>query len=83
MSVYHHQPHAAQSTSSKKYGCNHERRLPEFSGLAELGIWRDMVQPYVYWCLDTPLAYFIGLYTNVPEGGLIDTEQRNWFWQGH
>jgi acid phosphatase type 7 len=38
-----------------------------------------MIQPYVYWCLDTPLAYFIGLYTNVPEGGLIDTEQRNWF----
>jgi hypothetical protein len=37
-----------------------------------------MFQPYVYWCLDTPLAYFIGLYTNVPEGGLIDTEQRNW-----
>ena len=27
-----------------------------------------MIQPYVYWCLDTPLAYFIGLYTNVPEG---------------
>ena len=38
-----------------------------------------MCQPYVYWCLLTPLAYFIGLYTNVPEGGQIDAEQREWF----
>src|SRR3954454_12590409 len=38
-----------------------------------------MIQPFVYWCLDTPLAYFIGLYTNVPEGGEIDDEQRRWF----
>ena len=54
-----------------------------FSGLAEWEISRDMVRPYVYWCLDKPLAYFIGLYTNVPEGGLIDTEQRNWFLARH
>jgi len=38
-----------------------------------------MCQPYAYWCLDTPLAYFIGLYTNVPEGGEIDDDQRQWF----
>lgn len=38
-----------------------------------------MIQPYAYWCLDTPLAYFIGLYTNVPEGGRIDDDQKEWF----
>ena len=36
-------------------------------------------QPYVYWALDSPFAYFIGLYTNVPEGGQIDSDQRRWF----
>jgi hypothetical protein len=29
-------------------------------------------QPYVYWRLDTPVARFIGLYTNVCNGGLLD-----------
>lgn len=38
-----------------------------------------MTQPWVYWTLDTPLATFIGLYTNVPEHGVIDDEQRAWF----
>jgi hypothetical protein len=38
-----------------------------------------MCQPYAYWSFDTPLAYFIGLYTNVPEGGRIDPDQREWF----
>jgi acid phosphatase type 7 len=37
-----------------------------------------MCQPYAYWCLDTPLAYFIGLYTNVPEGGHVDDAQKEW-----
>ncbi|MFL5173734.1 MAG: metallophosphoesterase family protein [Microvirga sp.] len=48
---------------------------PEASDTARMA----MIQPYVYWCLDTPLAYFIGLYTNVPEGGEIDADQRAWF----
>lgn len=37
-----------------------------------------MCQPYPYWILDTPLAYFIGLYTNVPEGGHLDGAQKAW-----
>ena len=40
-----------------------------------------MCQPYVYWSFDTPFAYFIGLYTNVPEYGHIDADQRDWFHQ--
>lgn len=31
-----------------------------------------MIQPYVYWRLDTPLAYIIGLYSNIANGGILD-----------
>ncbi len=31
-----------------------------------------MKQPYPYWLLETPLAYFIGLYTNVANAGQLD-----------
>jgi hypothetical protein len=37
-----------------------------------------MTQPNPYWTLETPLATIIGLYTNVPEGGLLDDKQRMW-----
>jgi predicted phosphodiesterase len=38
-----------------------------------------MTQPNVYWTLTTPLATIVGLYTNVPEGGAVRPEQREWF----
>ena len=38
-----------------------------------------MTQPNVYWTLDTPFATFVGLYTNVPEGGWLDNTQIAWF----
>lgn len=38
----------------------------------------EMVQPYVYWVLESPLATIIGLYTNVPEGGVIGPDQAAW-----
>ncbi|MBV9286321.1 MAG: metallophosphoesterase, partial [Hyphomicrobiales bacterium] len=34
--------------------------------------------PNVYWTLVTPLATIVGLYTNVPEGGSIDSTQQMW-----
>ena len=34
--------------------------------------------PNPYWTLDTPYATFIGMYTNVPEGGSIDSIQQQW-----
>jgi hypothetical protein len=34
--------------------------------------------PNVYWTLETPFATFVGLYTNVPEGGSIDSVQQQW-----
>ena len=33
---------------------------------------RQMAQPYIYWRLDTPYAYFIGLYSNIANGGILD-----------
>ena len=37
-----------------------------------------MTQPNVYWTLETPFVTFIGLYTNVPEGGWMDDDQIAW-----
>lgn len=34
--------------------------------------------PNVYWTLLTPFATIVGLYTNVPEGGSIDSVQQQW-----
>ena len=31
-----------------------------------------MIQPYVYWRFDTPLAYIVGLYSNIVNGGMLD-----------
>lgn len=38
-----------------------------------------MTQPGPYWTLKTPFARFIGLYSNVPEGGDIRSPQTDWF----
>lgn len=38
-----------------------------------------MHQPFFYWALKTPFATFIGLYSNVPEHGQLDDDQRAWF----
>jgi hypothetical protein len=38
-----------------------------------------MSQPNVYFTLDCPYATIIGLYTNVPEHGSIDSAQQQWF----
>jgi acid phosphatase type 7 len=37
-----------------------------------------MTQPNPYWTLETPLTTFIGLYTNVPNGGAVDDAQKAW-----
>ncbi len=38
-----------------------------------------MTQPNIYWTLETPFATFVGLYTNVLEGGWVSAEQIAWF----
>lgn len=40
-----------------------------------------MTQPNVFWTLRTPLVNFIGLYSNVPEGGDIRSPQKEWLVQ--
>jgi acid phosphatase type 7 len=45
-----------------------------------LEIPRDaMIQPNVYWTLDAPLVTIVGLYSNVPDGGVIKEDQFEWF----
>ncbi len=34
--------------------------------------------PNVYWTLETPYATIVGMYTNVPEGGSVDSVQQQW-----
>jgi predicted phosphodiesterase len=41
--------------------------------------YKSNTQPNVYWTLQTPLADFIGLYSNVPKFGTITPEQQDWF----
>jgi hypothetical protein len=33
---------------------------------------RQINQPYIYWSLDTPYSYIIGLYSNIANGGILD-----------
>ena len=37
-----------------------------------------MSQPNVYFVLDCPFVTIVGMYTNVPEGGSIDSVQQQW-----
>lgn len=37
-----------------------------------------MTQPNVYWTLVAPFVTFIGLYSNVPQGGQLDSTQVTW-----
>jgi len=38
-----------------------------------------MVQPNIYWTMQTPLATIIGLHSNVPKYGFIGEDQHKWF----
>jgi hypothetical protein len=38
-----------------------------------------MIQPNVYWTLNVPFVTIIGLYSNVPDGGVIKDDEFNWF----
>jgi calcineurin-like phosphoesterase family protein len=56
--------------------CDTVSRPVSFSGGSKRN---SMVQPNIYWTLETPLATIIGLHSNVPKFGVITNEQRNWF----
>jgi hypothetical protein len=58
-----------------RFFCAHSAKLLPEAG--ETGR-TTMTQPNVYWTLRTPLVNFIGLYSNVPEGGDIRKPQIDW-----
>jgi hypothetical protein len=59
-----------------KVFCDTKSRKIPLSGEAQR---TSMIQPNVYWTLQSPMANIIGLYTNVPSGGRIKADQRAWF----
>ncbi len=60
----------------KKYFCDDAQKIPTNTGN---NIHRKtMIQPNVYWTLETPVANIIGLYTNVPQFGIVKRDQEEW-----
>lgn len=55
--------------------CDTYRRKVSFSGGSDRP---SMVQPNVYWMLETPLARFIALYSNVTKHGTVYDDQYEW-----
>jgi hypothetical protein len=60
--------------------CDSRPRLPLSLRAIGMAFGRDtMTQPNCYWTLNTPLFTMIGLYTNVPSGGVVREPQISWF----
>ena len=56
---------------------DHAEILPEAGDTGRT----TMTQPNVFWTLLTPMVNFVGLYSNVPEGGDIRSPQIEWLTQ--
>lgn len=56
--------------------CDSRQRYVKFS---EGSSRKSMIQPNVYWTLNTPVATIIGLYGNVAKFGVITEDQKKWF----
>jgi 3',5'-cyclic AMP phosphodiesterase CpdA len=60
--------------------CDARARMPPSLRATGVDFGRDtMTQPNCYWTLKTPLFTIIGLYTNVPSGGVVKEPQTSWF----
>lgn len=71
------QPYKSLDAFMKVF-CDVEARPVSFSKEADR---KSLIQPNVYWTLETPLANILGLYGNVPKYGMITKEQRDWFYE--
>jgi len=56
--------------------CAKEQRVTPDAG--DINRW-PMAQPNCFWTLDAPFVTIIGLYSNVPDGGVIKQNQIDWF----
>jgi Icc-related predicted phosphoesterase len=60
--------------------CDSLPRVPPSLRAIGVDFGRDtMTQPNCYWTLNTPFFTLIGLYTNVPSGGVVREPQVSWF----
>jgi len=67
-----------QVSSLKSFTENFCAPIPQITPEAGDVSRHAMTQPNVYWTLQAPYATIIGLYTNVPEGGMLDQDQIDW-----
>jgi calcineurin-like phosphoesterase family protein len=58
-----------------KVFCTGAPQIIAFSGNSTR---KSMVQPHIYWTLNTPLATIIGMHSNVPKYGIVDADQHAW-----
>jgi acid phosphatase type 7 len=69
------QPFEPSLSAWKRNFCSENGRIANEAGDTPR---HAMKQPNPFWTLDTPKANFIGLYTNVPEGGVVKDDQKAW-----
>lgn len=69
------EPEEPSLSAWRRNFCSPTRVIPNEAGEAPRAA---MTQPNPYWTLQTPKANFIGLYTNVPEGGEVRDDQKEW-----
>jgi Icc-related predicted phosphoesterase len=66
------------ATSLDGFVANFCTASPQVPGQAQSTGRTTMTQPNVYWTLAAPFVTFLGLYTNVPQGGQLDDTQIAW-----
>ena len=69
----------SHAVSLSSFTTNFCASSPQITPEAGEVVRHTMTQPNVYWTLEAPYATVIGLYTNVPEGGMLDQDQIDWF----
>jgi hypothetical protein len=69
------EPYDSLSAYRQVFCDSRQREIPFSEGSQR----KSMIQPNIYWTLNTPLATIIGLYGNVAKFGLITEDQRFWF----
>ncbi|HWT67083.1 MAG TPA: metallophosphoesterase [Terracidiphilus sp.] len=67
-----------QQTSLDGWVAYFMQKTPDVDPISKDAPRVGMSLPNVYWTLVTPYATFVGLYTNVPEHGSIDSVQQQW-----
>lgn len=69
------EPYTSLDAFTKVF-CDTKSQTISFSGNSRR---KSMLQPNLYWTLNTPVVTIIGLHSNVPKYGIMTAEQKAWF----